>query len=777
MSRKLALIIGNTDYANNPLQNCVNDATSLAKVLREVVDCQVELKTNLNSEDMYKCIKEFTRSIKPNDFVIFFYAGHGRQWGGQNFLLPCNNNKITSDIDVQCYGIDAQTAVDDMAKMNPHIVLFLLDCCYSYWMPATSLIKTAYGQQQRGGLNRMKAPQQTMIVFACAASKVVSDKIDGSNNSLFTKYLLKHIRTPGKDIASILQRVIDDVDIETEHSQIPYQTSSINLYNAYLVTHGSSSPLALLTNVLDPTAYNKSTHNSQVRQPSSSLTCTPSTQKQDVPNSNQQFSLPTNNPKQVSSTNKTVLNDISTDSKTSSSPAVPIVQQPSLPNQKQEENDTPASLPECSVKSTMTNKKLQDLTNVVVGRNNPLLPLYSTKSFEQFNLNPDLLKGIYNMSFRAPSEIQESVLPHLLNNLPRNIIAQSQSGTGKTAAFSIATISRIDPYIKSPQALILAPTFELALQIGSVIENLAKFLPYIQIAYAVLDQAISKTAERVRGQLLREPIVVGTFGTVKYWCENLKVIDLKELRVLVIDEADAMIATEDFLKNRMGLVKNLNISHCQMMLFSATYSDEIIAFARQIVPAPVVLTLKRNKQMLRNVRQFLIFFRDPQDKYAAIEHIYTSITVGQAIIFCGRKKTADDLAVELANRMSKQNHSVGVLKGNLGTEERVAVLQRFRDGQFRVLISTDITARGIDIKDVSLIINYDIPETMQSESDYETYLHRIGRCGRFGRQGYVFNLIDSLRDKQIINTIAKYFDQKIEEIKTEDIYNLEPDED
>jgi uncharacterized caspase-like protein len=237
MSRKLALIIGNNDYSNRPLKNCVNDATSLANILSCVENCQVKLRTNLDSEDMYECIKVFTKSIKQNDFIIFFFAGHGVQWGDQNFLLPCDNNKIRSGEDMQRFAVNAQSTVDEMAAMNPHIVLFLLDCCRSYCMPQT-LSNDRGSEEQVGGLNQMKAPRQTLIAFACAAGEIVSDQVDGSNSGLFTKYLIKHLTTPGLHIETVLTRVASDVASATRNSQIPHRISAITSEKIHLVDSG-----------------------------------------------------------------------------------------------------------------------------------------------------------------------------------------------------------------------------------------------------------------------------------------------------------------------------------------------------------------------------------------------------------------------------------------------------------------------------------------------------------------------------------------------------------
>ncbi|CAF3840549.1 unnamed protein product [Rotaria sp. Silwood1] len=529
-------------------------------------------------------------------------------------------------------------------------------------------------------------------------------------------------------------------------SGVSFPNTTSGNFPIFNFTNSSENPFSVPSN--------QSTINSQVRQPIQSFTFSSSKQQQEISIINEAAG--------------TTQNSISTSSRKLSDPSTPISQQSGFPNQEQEATDLPASLADISLLEKKIRTKLVDSSALVIDRSDPTSPLYSLKSFQDFNLKPELLKGVYSMGFQAPSKIQEIALPHLLNNPPKNIIAQSQSGTGKTAAFSLAILSRIDPSIPSVQALILAPTFELAIQIGSVIEKMAQFLPYIKIAYAVRNAATTY----VRRQLLSEPIVIGTPGTVEDWCRRQRVIDLSKLRVCCVDEADVMIATEGFQKTCVDIVRSLDPSVCQMMLFSATYSDEVMTFAREIVKDPVVLRLKREKQTLHNIRQFFIRCYDSEQKYHAIEQIYAHLILGQAMIFCRTKATARELAVRMAN----QQHSVRELTGALDIEQRASVIRQFRDRVFNVLISTNVTARGIDIEDVSLVINYDMPVTMDFKPDYETYLHRIGRCGRFGKLGYTFNLIGSEKDFNTMKAIEEYFHHPIVEITIDDIINLEQDQ-
>ncbi|CAF0820620.1 unnamed protein product [Didymodactylos carnosus] len=444
-----------------------------------------------------------------------------------------------------------------------------------------------------------------------------------------------------------------------------------------------------------------------------------------------------------------------------------------------EKVEQPLDLAEIALLNKFPHLRDVDETFVQDDGTNPSSPLYSVKTFEELKLGQDLLNGIYNMGFRRPSRIQERALPQLLAYPPRNMIAQSQNGTGKTAAFSLATLSRINPNVKSVQALILAPTFELALQIGSVIEKMAKFLPYITIAYAVRDITISKRDQLVRNQLLEENIVIGTPGTVEDYCRKKRVIDLKKLKVFVVDEADVMISTADFKQICIDLVKKTIDKECQTMLFSATYSDEIMDFAKRVIENPVIFRLKREEQSLTNIRQYYIRCQDDDEKYDAIKTIYVNITVGQAMIFCRNKQSAYNLAL----KMKSEKHCVELLSSQLDVEQRAAVIKRFREGKFRVLVVTNVCARGIDIDDISLVVNYDMPLMYDMEKqrfinvpDYETYLHRIGRAGRFGRIGYTFNLIKT-HEMELMKSIENYFQKPIPEfteegVQQDEVYGL-----
>ncbi|CAG9768946.1 unnamed protein product [Ceutorhynchus assimilis] len=418
---------------------------------------------------------------------------------------------------------------------------------------------------------------------------------------------------------------------------------------------------------------------------------------------------------------------------------------------------------EASLLSKIIRKGLVESKNdIEVQRKDPRSPLYSVKTFEALNLKPNLLKGVYEMGFNAPSKIQELALPALLAEPSQNLIAQAQSGTGKTAAFVLAMLSRVDATKPYPQAICLSPTYELAIQTGEAAAHMAKFCPEIELRYAVRGEQVS------RGSQLTEHIIIGTPGKVLDWALKFKIFDIKKISVFVLDEADVMIDQQGHQDQCIRIHKQLSTS-CQMMFFSATYSQEVMDFSEHIVKNPIIIKLKREEEILNNIGQYYVKCSSAEEKYNAITNIYGTLAIGQAIIFCHTRKAA----AWLAAKMARDGHAVAVLSGELTVEQRINVLDRFRASQEKVLITTNVLSRGIDVEQVTIVVNYDLPVNLQGEADCETYLHRIGRTGRFGKKGIAINLIDSDNAMRICKDIEKHFSKKIHFLNAEDCEEIE----
>nr|KAF6318637.1 hypothetical protein mPipKuh1_008632 [Pipistrellus kuhlii] len=385
-----------------------------------------------------------------------------------------------------------------------------------------------------------------------------------------------------------------------------------------------------------------------------------------------------------------------------------------------------------SLLNKLIRNNLVDNTNQVeVLQRDPNSPLYSVKSFEELRF-------------------------------PQNLIAQSQSGTGKTAAFVLAMLSHVEPANRYPQCLCLSPTYELALQTGKVIEQMGKFYPELKLAYAVRGNKLE------RGQKISEHIVIGTPGTVLDWCSKLKFIDPKKIKVFVLDEADVMIATQGHQDQSIRIQRMLP-RNCQMLLFSATFEDSVWNFAQKVVPDPNIIKLKREEETLDTIKQYYVLCNNRDEKFQALCNLYGAITIAQAMIFCHTRKTASWLAAEL----SKEGHQVALLSGEMMVEQRAAVIERFREGKEKVLVTTNVCARGIDVEQVSVVINFDLPVDKDGNPDNETYLHRIGRTGRFGKRGLAVNMVDSKHSMNILNRIQEHFNKKIERLDTDDLDEIE----
>jgi len=449
---------------------------------------------------------------------------------------------------------------------------------------------------------------------------------------------------------------------------------------------------------------------------------------------------------------------------TTPDPVAPTTSAPGAPKTPSEEEDTAATPAEASLFRKVLRQGIVEtqLEVEVLRKADTNSPLYSVKSFEALQLGEELLNGVYSMGFKRPSKIQETALPTLLANPPQNLIAQSQSGTGKTAAFCLALLSRIDASRNVTQALCLSPTYELALQTAGIIRGLAKYRTDIKIRCAVKGEML------VRGSKIDEHIVIGTPGKVLDWLTKLKAISLKDCRIFVLDEADVMIATQGHQDQSVRIHKQLPVDEgCQMVLFSATYDPEVIEFAEAIVPNPVIITLRRSEETLSNIRQMYVECFSAEQKYTAIRNIYT-IPVGQSMFFCRTRANARDLY----DRMSKDGHHVALLSGEQSPFDRLNVLTRYREGKERVLISTNVLSRGIDVEQVTLVVNYDLPE-LNGDADVQTYLHRIGRTGRFGKIGNAINIIDGPRSMKLLRQIEKHFKIDIKKLDYEDFDEIE----
>lgn len=407
-------------------------------------------------------------------------------------------------------------------------------------------------------------------------------------------------------------------------------------------------------------------------------------------------------------------------------------------------------------------KLVRTTHNVEVQRKDPNSPLFSVKTFEELKLRPELLKGVYTIGFDLPSKIQETALPTLLADPPQNMIAQSQSGTGKTAAFILASLSRVDENLKYPQVLILSPTYELAIQTGEVAKQMAQFCTKITFCYAVRGVTFNQ------GEKVTDQVILGTPGKIIDWALKFKFFDISQIKVFVLDEADIMIAQQGHHDQSIRIHKKLPPT-CQMMLFSATYDKEVMDFAEMIISNPVVIRLRKEEESLENIKQYYVLCTGMEDKFNAISNIYGVLSIGQTIIFCHTRKTA----VWLSGQMSKEGHAVALLSGELTVEQRIAVLDRFRKGMERVLITTNVCARGIDVEQVTVVVNFDLPVDMKGRADCETYLHRIGRTGRFGKSGLAVNMVDGNRSMAVLKQIEEHFGRPIHKLDADDMDEIE----
>lgn len=424
------------------------------------------------------------------------------------------------------------------------------------------------------------------------------------------------------------------------------------------------------------------------------------------------------------------------------------------PKEKKEdvkEENAEETQPETNlIKSTYEVKvKLADL------QADPNSPLFSVKSFEELGLSPELLKGLYAMKYNKPSKIQEKALPLLLLNPATNMIGQSQSGTGKTAAFSLTLLSRVDELVPAVQAICLAPARELARQTLEVIQTMGRFTKVT--SKLVVPGSYDAVTE------FKEHILVGTPGTLLDLIKRRRV-NMGKVKVFVLDEADNMLDAQGLGAQCVRVKKSLPTT-TQLVLFSATFPTEVREYAEKFVPNANSLELKQEELNVDGIKQLYMDCNSEQHKFEVLCELYGLLTIGSSIIFVGTKRTAD----MLYRKMKEEGHTVSVLHGSLENADRDRLIDDFREGRSKVLITTNVLARGIDIASVSMVVNYDLPVDKDGKPDPSTYLHRIGRTGRFGRVGVSISFVHDKRSYEVLKYIQQYFgDIEMTRVPTDD---------
>jgi ATP-dependent RNA helicase len=346
-------------------------------------------------------------------------------------------------------------------------------------------------------------------------------------------------------------------------------------------------------------------------------------------------------------------------------------------------------------------------------------------SFEAMGLKEDLLKGIFAYGFERPSAIQQRAIKPIVQG--RDVIAQSQSGTGKTAVFSISILQVLNTTTNEVQALTLSPTRELAEQTQKVLLALGDFMN-VQCHCCIGGQSISEDIRRLDFGV---QVVTGTPGRV-YDMINRRNLRTKNIKMLIIDEADEMLS-KGFKEQIYDIYRHLPPS-TQVVLLSATLPQEVLDMTTKFMNEPVRVLVKRDELTLEGIKQFFVAVEREEWKLDTLCDLYDTLTITQAVIFCNTKKKVDWLAEQMRNK----NFTVSAMHGDMPQRERDAIMEQFRSGASRVLIATDIWGRGIDVQQVSLVINYDLP------NNRELYIHRIGRSGRFGRKGVTINFVKTV---------------------------------
>ncbi|CAM5072362.1 unnamed protein product [Eretmochelys imbricata] len=362
-------------------------------------------------------------------------------------------------------------------------------------------------------------------------------------------------------------------------------------------------------------------------------------------------------------------------------------------------------------------------------------------SFDDMNLSESLLRGIYAYGFEKPSAIQQrAILPCIKGY---DVIAQAQSGTGKTATFAISILQQIELDLKATQALVLAPTRELAQQIQKVVMALGDYMG--ASCHACIGGGTNVRAEVQKLQMEAPHIIVGTPG---------RVFDMLNRRIPVhVRPGRGRRDVERGFKDQIYDIFQKLSGNTQVVLLSATMPMDVLEVTKKFMRDPIRILVKKEELTLEGIRQFYINVEREEWKLDTLCDLYETLTITQAVIFINTRRKVD----WLTEKMHARDFTVSAMHGDMDQKERDVIMREFRSGSSRVLITTDLLARGIDVQQVSLVINYDLP------TNRENYIHRIGRGGRFGRKGVAINMVTE-EDKRTLRDIETFYNTSIEEM-------------
>lgn len=367
------------------------------------------------------------------------------------------------------------------------------------------------------------------------------------------------------------------------------------------------------------------------------------------------------------------------------------------------------------------------------------------ETFDDMTLREELLRGIYAYGFEKPSAIQQRAIIPMIRG--RDTIAQAQSGMGKTAAFVIGILQNIDTSINKVQALILAPTRELAQQIQKVVVQLAEYMG-LNCHICIGGTKVKDDIDIFQKQTPH--VVVGTPGRVHDMIQR-RALATSSIKTFCLDESDEMLSRG--FKEQIYDVFQFMPPSCQVGLFSATMPQDVLEMTEKFMRDPIRILVKKDQLTLEGIKQFYIAIEKEEWKLDTLCDLYETLTITQAIIYTNTRRKVE----WLSEKMGERDFTVSSLHGDMDQKDRDLIMREFRTGSSRVLITTDLLARGIDVQQVSLVINYDLP------TNRENYIHRIGRSGRFGRKGVAINFLTDA-DVRTLRDIETFYNTKVEEM-------------